>query len=640
MKTVLLIVVMSLTGILTAQQAYGTIQGQVTEKATGLEMIGVRVQLYQGGNPTTNGAITDLDGKYSISKIAPGSYELRFKYISFQEGRVEKIIVTAGKTSMVNFAMEEDVQILECVEVKSSVRKSKEVSAISIQKLSSKNVSRVAAGVASTKGRRTKKYKSTPKPIDGGNGKVSKSNRNKYSEFKENEFIKVQTEALSTFSIDVDNASYTIMRTHINNGTKPPSEAIRIEEMINYFKYKYESPKDDKPFAVNYEIADSPWSENKIVKIGLKGKTFEDEKAPRNNLVFLLDVSGSMSSENKLGYVQKSMKMLVNALSDKDKISIVTYAGYSATVLKPTSCSKKDEIFDAIDKLSAGGSTNGAGGINRAYDLAEKHFMNDGNNRIILCTDGDFNVGVSTNGGLEKLIEKKRKSGVFLTVCGFGMGNLQDQFMETLADKGNGNYYYIDNLLESKKVFQEDFTSTIHTIAKDVKIQVEFNPKHVKSYRLIGYDNRKLNKEDFLDDTKDAGELGAGHTVTALYEVVLKDDDKPFENELKYQDSKLKDGYENELMTVKLRYKKPDEDKSTGFEVPVINEEKEISKDFQFAMAVTQFGMILRKSKFKGEANVDDAIELAKKGKGEDDNGYRAEFIRLMEMYQVNLAEK
>lgn len=643
MRAVLLIAAMSLFGLAIGQLSDGTLRGKVSDAETGEEMIGISIIIYKADSTVYLGALSDINGTYSISNIAPGSYDVEFRFVGYQNHRYKNVTINPGRITVLNHQVQPEYQLLECVEIQTKVTRSKSLSKVSLKKMS-KNANYDAVSYSATvPGVKRRGKKSNPKKqlIGGGNSKVTKTNRNKYSEFTENDFIKVVNEALSTFSIDVDNASYAIIRKHINDGTKPPAEAVRIEEMINYFKYKYAPPTDDKPFAVHTEISDAPWSKNKIVKIGLKGKTFENKKAPKNNLVFLLDVSGSMSSEHKLGYVKKSMKMLVKSLSEKDKVSIVTYAGYTATPLKPTSCNQIDKIYAAIDGLASGGSTNGEGGIRQAYDLAEKHFMKNGNNRIILCTDGDFNVGVSSNSGLEKLIEKKRASGVFLTVCGFGMGNLQDQYMETLADKGNGNYYYIDNLLEAKKVFQEDFTSTIHTIAKDVKIQVEFNPTHVKSYRLIGYDNRMLKKEDFLDDTKDAGELGAGHTVTAIYELVMKTEDEEFNNGLRYQNSSIKEGMENELLTVKLRYKKPDENKSQGFEVPVVyNPKEEVSEDFKFALAVVEFGMILRKSKFKGQSNLDHAIEMAKSGKGKDENGYRAELIRLMEMYQVNLAEK
>ncbi|MCB0477274.1 MAG: von Willebrand factor type A domain-containing protein [Crocinitomicaceae bacterium] len=627
MKTVLLIATMSLMTWISAQ---GEIRGKVTDKDTGEEILGASVLLVHHDS-TIQGCVTDFNGKFRFSNLPAGTYDLEFRFVAYEPHKITNVIVNESSVIIIDHEFE-SAKMLECVEVVNySVRK---IKSADIKMAANKSLPSYKVA-SKSKGTIKKNY------IGGGNANISKTNRNKYSEFTENEFVKVASEALSTFSIDVDNASYSIIRKQINSGTRPPEQAVRIEEMINYFKYDYASPKNDEAFAVHTEIGNSPWSANKIVKIGLKGKTFENEKAPRNNLVFLLDVSGSMGSEDKLGYVQKSMKMLVKSLSGNDKVAIVTYAGYTATPLKPTSCDQIDKIFEAIDGLTSGGSTNGEGGINQAYDLAEKHFMKDGNNRIILCTDGDFNVGVSSNGGLEKLIEKKRKTGVFLTVCGFGMGNLQDQYMETLADKGNGNYYYIDNLLEAKKVFQEDFTSTIHTIAKDVKIQVEFNPSHVKSYRLIGYDNRMLKKEDFLDDTKDAGELGAGHTVTAIYEVELKKDEDEFNNGLKYQNSSIKEGFENELLTIKLRYKKPDENTSQEFEVPVIYDPKEeLSEDFKFVLAVAEFGLILRKSKFKGNSNIDEAIELAKAGKGKDENGYRAEFIRLMEMYELNLAEK
>lgn len=378
-------------------------------------------------------------------------------------------------------------------------------------------------------------------------------NTEEYAHIAENDFLSPGLNPLSTFSIDVDNASYTNSRRMIENGNLPPVDAVRTEEFINYFNYDYPVPEKNDVFSVYTEVSECPWNEdNKLVHIGLKGYTVPVEELPPSNLVFLLDVSGSMSDDNKLPLLKKSFKLLVDKLNRKDRVSIVTYAGEDRVVLESTSCDHKEEIKAAIDNLESGGSTNGEGGINKAYDLAVDNFMDDGNNRVILATDGDFNIGQTSDGELTRLIEEKREEGVFLTILGFGMGNYKDSKMESLADHGNGNYFYIDDIRESNRVLVTNLAGTLFTIAKDVKIQVEFNPLLVQSYRLIGYENRVMNAEDFENDQKDAGELGAGHTVTAIYEIVPGKADKA---NLKYQSSS--DKKSDELLTVKLRYKKP-----------------------------------------------------------------------------------
>jgi len=410
---------------------------------------------------------------------------------------------------------------------------------------------------------------------------------------------------------------------------------------VNYFKYEYPQPEKKDPFTVNTEISDAPWNPNhKLVLIGLQGRQIPTDNLPASNLVFLIDVSGSMDEPNKLPLVKASMKLLVDQLREEDKVAMVVYAGAAGLVLSPTSGDEKTKIKDAIDRLDAGGSTAGGAGIKLAYKTARENFVKGGNNRVILFTDGDFNVGESSDDAMERLIEQERKSGVFLTVLGYGMGNYQDAKMQKLADKGNGNHAYIDGLTEAKKVLVNEFGGTLFTIAKDVKLQIEFNPAKVQGYRLIGYENRMLAKEDFNDDKKDAGELGSGHTVTALYEIIpagvesdfLKDVDK-----LKYQkdvEPLSKTKYSDEIMTVKLRYKAPDGDVSKLIEHPVKDEHITIAKtsdNFRFAAAVAQFGLLLRDSEFKSEASYASVISLAKKAKGNDDEGYRSEFIRLVE---------
>jgi len=468
-------------------------------------------------------------------------------------------------------------------------------------------------------------------------------NTESYDAIEENIFHKALNRPLSTFSIDVDAASYSNIRRFINYGQMPPKDAVRIEEMINYFSYDYPQPKKDHPFSITSEISVCPWnSDHKLVHIGLQGKTIPTEDLPPSNLVFLLDVSGSMSSPNKLPLLKSAFRMLVQNIRQEDRVAIVVYAGAAGLVLPSTAGSDKAAILEALNKLEAGGSTAGGQGIKLAYKVAQENFKEEGNNRIILATDGDFNIGASSDGEMQRLIEEKRKSGVFLTVLGFGMGNYKDSKMEVIADKGNGNYAYIDNAQEARKVLVNEFGGTLFTIAKDVKIQVEFNPTIVQAYRLIGYENRKLNDEDFNDDKKDAGELGAGHTVTALYEIVpvgVKSNVLGNVDELRYQKNEVtrSTGTGDELMMVKLRYKNPDGFTSKLIESPLKDENIRInaqSDNFRFSAAVAGFGMLLRDSEFKGEITYEDIVALAKGSMGEDKEGYRAEFIKLVRSAQ------
>lgn len=459
-----------------------------------------------------------------------------------------------------------------------------------------------------------------------------------YTPFVENEFESPKQSPLSTFSIDVDNASYTNIRRFINNGQEVPKDAVRIEEMMNFFKYQYPKPTDKHPFSINTEYSSCPWNpENKLVRIGLQGKNIPTNNLPSSNFVFLIDVSGSMNQDNKLPLLKESLKILVKELRPKDKLSIVVYAGAAGLVLPPTSGDKKEIIINTLDQLHAGGSTAGGVGIQLAYKIAEENFIKDGNNRVILATDGDFNVGASSNNDMERLIEEKRESGVFLTCLGYGMGNYKDSKMEILADKGNGNYAYIDNIQEANRFLGKEFKGSMFAIAKDVKVQIEFNPKHVQSYRLIGYENRKLRPEDFTNDAIDAGELGSGHTVTALYEIIPTGVKSDFFNEpsdLKYTETKVKDSETEELATVKFRYKKPDGNKSTEMTHVIDNTRQSIentSADFKFSAAVAWFGLKLRDSKLITNKSVDEIRNLAKLGLSNDDDGYRAEFIRLTE---------
>ena len=465
-------------------------------------------------------------------------------------------------------------------------------------------------------------------------------NTEEYDAIHENIFLEPSKNPLSTFSIDVDAASYSNIRRFLNNGQKPPVDAVRIEEMVNYFSYDYREPAGEDPVSVYTEIGVSPWNgKHQLLHIGLQGRRVPTVDLPASNLVFLIDVSGSMAADNKLPLLRSSFKLLTKQLRAEDRVAMVVYAGAAGLVLPATSGDQKDKITSALDNLQAGGSTAGGAGINLAYSIAKENFIEGGNNRVILATDGDFNVGASSNAAMERLIEEKRKDNIFLTVLGFGMGNYKDSKMETLADKGNGNYAYIDNISEAEKVLVNEFGGTLFTIAKDVKLQIEFNPAKVRAYRLIGYENRKLNKEDFNNDKKDAGDLGSGHTVTALYEIIPVGVEsgefiQPVDD-LKYQKTKeiRKATKSEEILTLKLRYKEPEGNTSKllvkafeGAPVPVA----ETSDNFRFSAAVAAFGMILRDSKFKGNASLDQVVALAKSAKGEDKRGYRAAFINMV----------
>ncbi len=463
-------------------------------------------------------------------------------------------------------------------------------------------------------------------------------NSESYAEIQENQFKNPLNNPLSTFSADVDRASYGLVRRWLNNHQLPPVDAVRSEELLNYFDYKYKAPRGSDPVSINLEAGRAPWNPNhQLVHIGIKAKEIDLKSAPANNLVFLIDVSGSMNSPNKLELLKKSFRLLVGQMRDKDHVSIAVYAGAAGCVLSPTSGKEKAKILQALDNLQAGGSTAGGAGLKLAYSMAGDSFIKGGNNRVILATDGDFNVGLSSDKDMERLITEKRNKGVFLSVMGFGMGNYKDSKMEILADKGNGNYAYIDNILEAKKVFVKEFGGTLYTVAKDVKLQVEFNPDWVQSYRLIGYENRALKDEDFNNDKKDAGEMGAGHSVTALYEIIPHGAESSFNvDPLKYQKPEIKKNTKinPEMLTVKVRYKHPEKNKSQLISRVLKGKEAQKENDgenFSWSSAVAGFSMLLRKSDYVQDLTFDKIIAMAKKAQGEDKNGYRQECIRLME---------
>lgn len=458
-------------------------------------------------------------------------------------------------------------------------------------------------------------------------------NTEEYNAIAENSIKSVKNYPISTFSADVDTASYSNVRRMINSGGEVVPDAVRIEEMINYFSYDYEKPTTNQPFSINTELSDCPWNENaKLLLVGLQAKEIDMDDRPSSNLVFLLDVSGSMYSEDKLPLMQKAFIMLTENLNQNDRISIVTYAGQESVVIEGARGDETMKIVSALEDLTAGGSTAGAAGIKKAYELANKYFIEGGNNRVILATDGDLNVGISSEGELKRLVEEKRETGVYLSVLGFGTGNIKDNKMETLADNGNGNYSYIDSILEAKKVLVEEMGGTLYTVAKDVKLQVEFNPAHLKGYRLIGYENRMLNTEDFEDDTKDAGEIGAGHRVTALYELIeVSSDQEVAEAELKYQPETTFTDDNNEWLTVSIRYKEPDQDTSQLLSVSVDESDytPEMSDNLLFASSVATFGMLLRDSDWKGSASYQMILDNLKDQDFSNDE-YKDEFISLV----------
>ena len=592
-----------------------TITGVVSDETGPLPGVSVVI------NHTNKGTETDFDGQYSIE--AEKGQLLIFSYVGYEDKKVK-----VGEESVIDIEMTGS-QLIETVVVTAiGVKRERKRHGYSITKVFSSQLSEGVPG-------------STPKlKIRGRSSKVSnltitQGNTESYKDISENDFKLPQNNPLSTFSIDVDKASYSNVRRMINNGIKIPKDAVKIEEMINYFHYDYPQPTGDHPFAIHTEFSDCPWNKkHELVKIGLQGKTIASENLPDSNLVFLIDVSGSMSNYNKLPLLKSAFKLLVNQLRENDKVSIVVYAGAAGVVLEPTSGENKTKIIEALNQLEAGGSTAGGAGIKLAYKLAKENFNKKANNRVILATDGDFNVGLSSDEDMETLIEKERNSGIFLSVLGFGMGNYKDSKLEILADKGNGNHAYIDTMQEAQRVFGQEFGGTLFTIAKDVKIQVEFNPKKVQAYRLIGYENRLLNDEDFINDKIDAGEIGSGHQVTALYEIIPMGVKSKFTSKLpklKYSTTRSNsNSYNNELLTVKFRYKKPDADKSIEFEKIVPYQKTEASKDFNFSAGVAMFGMYLRKSKFRKDTSIDHIIALTKSNKGIDEAGYRAEFVRLV----------
>jgi Ca-activated chloride channel family protein len=612
-----------------------TFEGVVRDSRTGRPIAGVQVFL----TGTTHGMLTDGAGRYTIEvdddALVGASVTLRARLIGYQEA--EKTVRVVGPTVRADFLLDQARVELQDVIVSGEDRERPAPAAAT-------EVTQKTAGVMMQNAQAFAR-----RSISGLPGRYNPNfHTESYARIEENEWLAAAINPLSTFSIDVDRASYSNIRRFIQNGDRPPIDAVRIEEMINYFAYDYPQARGDHPFTVATEVTGAPWNpRHHLVRIGVQGRRVDLEELPPSNLVFLLDVSGSMQPANKLPLLKKSLRMLVNELRRDDRVAIVVYAGAAGLVLPSTAGSRKEEILDAIENLEAGGSTAGGAGLRLAYKVAAENHIRGGNNRVILATDGDFNIGASSDAEMTRLIEEKREQGTFLTVLGFGMGNLKDSKMEAIADHGNGNYAYIDHLLEARKVLVTEMGGTLLTIAKDVKIQVEFNPARVQAYRLIGYENRLLAAEDFNDDTKDAGELGAGHSVTALYEVVPVGA-PPVEtgsvDPLRYsQPSGLEGDREasvdfgessDELMFVKLRYKAPDGERSRLIEHPVRERVVEASIDLRFAASVAAFGMLLRESEHCRDFTLRDVLRLARGALGDDEHGYRAEFVRLVSAAQ------
>lgn len=598
---ILLLVGIAFMGYTIDSQAMLRISGQVSDDSGPLAGVSVSVE------GTNVSVITNTDGRYVLSASPKATLIFAFLGMKTQQIAVE------GRTTIDVVMQFEEILLDDVVVVAYGIRSKSDILPV--------NQPEIAYEAA---------YVVSDVHYDEWDGE-------EYESPVENKFVSPLHKPLSTFSADVDVASYANVRRYIHRGQMPPGEAVRTEELVNYFTWHYPPPKGADPVSVTAEAGVCPWNAaHRLVRIGVRAREIDSDRLPASNLVFLIDVSGSMEGSSRLGLVKASLKLLINNLRAEDRVAIVVYAGSAGEALPSTPGNDRQKIREALDNLSAGGSTAGGAGIKLAYKIARQHFIKNGNNRIILCTDGDFNVGVSSEKELEQLIEEERRSGVFLTVLGYGMGNYKDRKMQTLAQKGNGNHAYIDNLQEANKTLVEQFGSTVYAVAKDVKLQVEFNPAKVQAYRLIGYETRLLNPEDFNDDTKDAGEMGAGHTVTALYEVVPAGVESDFAGRidaLKYQSNNPPPALSSspEMLTVKVRYKEPDEDASKKIEQPLIDKGSDASSsDFRFAAAVALFGHLLRHSDYVRNASYRDVIELANAGLGDDPSGYRHEFVQLV----------
>jgi Ca-activated chloride channel homolog len=621
MKTlfVLLGIVMS-SFVLVTEQKTGIISGTVSDKETGAKLPNAKIVISINGAETAV-IKTNSSGFYKSAGLTSGTYKVKVTLNGYEPAEM-MAKVESLKTHTADF------KLSPIVTTTLNDRLTRKEDTDMYSGIAEQKVKSCAAdGMGYYQHALPASYESYP----------VEHNTESYNTIQENNFKSAITDPLSTFSVDVDRASYSNIRRFLSQNSLPNKDAVRIEELINYFDYDYPQPSNEHPFSVTLEKGICPWNEkHEIVLVGLQGENVNEENIPANNLVFLIDVSGSMSGTNKLPLLKQAFKILVDNLRPQDRVSIAVYAGAAGLVLESTPGTEKHKIIAAIDNLQSGGSTAGGAGIKLAYKVAKENFVTNGNNRVIIATDGDFNVGASSDAEMVRLIEEKRNDGIFLTILGFGMGNYKDSKLESLSNAGNGNYAYIDNILEAKKVFGKELWGTLYTIAKDVKIQVEFNPAKVKAYRLVGYENRLLNKEDFNDDKKDAGEIGCGHTVTALYEIIPADSDEIIDNTdpLQYQTSNIVKS--NDLMTVKIRYKKPKEDVSILLVQKMdSNSKNKTTSNLNFACSVAQFGMLLRSSEFKGTSSYEKTIAMAKNSLGKDEYGFRNDFVKMIETAQL-----
>ncbi|HEU4993448.1 MAG TPA: von Willebrand factor type A domain-containing protein [Gemmatimonadaceae bacterium] len=595
------------------------VRGTISDSATRAPLSNAGLLISADGAPQLASLATGKDGAFSARVNVPDSTRIltiRVRHIGYRQAAIKAAIT--GDTVTLDLKLVRETLLLESIVVTSVAERASRAQAPS-----------TVSGHADA---------ALTKQMLAASGYPSRDpmNTEEYSRIEDNRFLSVASSPLSTFSVDVDRASYTNVRRYITSGAFPPKDAVRIEELINYFPYEYREATGRDPVSITTDVAAAPWNPtHRVVRIGLQTQRIRTDDLPPSNLVFLLDVSGSMMPPNKLPLVKQAFRLLVNELREQDRVAIVVYAGNAGLVLPSTPASEKEKILEAIERLEAGGSTAGGAGIKLAYDVAKQNFMKDGNNRVILATDGDFNVGVSSTSELERLVEERRAEGTYLTVLGFGMGNYKDNRLETLADKGNGNYAYIDNLLEARKVFVHEFGATLVTVAKDVKLQIEFNPAMVQAYRLIGYENRMLRNEDFTNDKKDAGDMGAGHSVTALYDVipvgVKLDVAVGTTDSLRYQRAAQPTSRSGskELLFVNVRYKPPKDSVSRLLQQPVFDTKGTAHPDFRFSLAVAGYGMLLRDSEFKGGLTYDDVIAIARESN--QDDRYRNDFITLVE---------
>jgi Ca-activated chloride channel family protein len=666
MKTTLMLLLTLIAIESAAQEIAGTVLDEKKEP-----LISAVVQVYQGGI-LKGGNITDYDGRYLIKPIDPGCYDVLVTFTGYDSMMTTHVVVPPGGRVTQNFAMSRrSTDNREAFMIKAFKKKLVDqdnpgkhvMTADEIKTLPTTEIADVGyaapgpgyigrgRGVILGGARTGTQYIVDGVQVQQGRAQFYDPSEESYKKQHENDFMNVSVSPLSTMSVDVDRASYSNIRRFINEGRRPPVDAVRVEEMINYFDYDYPQPTGKDPIAIQTELTNCPWQkQHKLLHIGMQAAKINTNDLPPSNMVFLIDVSGSMESPERLPLLVAGMKLLVQNLRAVDKVSIVTYAGNAGLALSPTSGDHKQQIIDALDRLQAGGSTAGGAGIKLAYKTAQDNFIKGGNNRVLLATDGDFNVGVSSDNELEDLITKERATGVYLTCLGFGTDNYKDAKMEMMADKGNGNYDYIDNILEAQKTLVHEFGGTLFTVAKDVKAQIEFNPAKVKGYRLVGYENRMLNTEDFKDDKKDAGDMGAGHTVTIIYELIpvgvqseyMRDADS-----LKYQKPQHTTAtYTDELATIKFRYKKPDEEVSKEMVQTIADNTlpwEKATENTRFSESVAMFGMLLKESKYKGSSSYDDVVAMAGDSKHFDSEGYRAEFVRLVKaakQFEPNLSKK